>query len=305
MTAQRRLITLLAGSIMDGVWLPETWSGKLVRRQAGSGLVGTRKVPCPGCGRGDVKGSGWVTDQYRRRSPCGSCGGGFVDGRAVAGQGFVMVDPMDREHRPVGSEETPDAPAVVVTRRCDSCWGEGAHGNGRRCVHCGGSGVRSWSPFRLRLDDGLGGDAESALLAQIDRRRLGGDYVLLERVLASLRGVDPIGWRTWIRCYVGCIEDLYDEEPKASDRERAWCFIESRMPLVPRVPPEVRESEKERRRQLERVRGRWADGKARGARNAEIRRRFERGEASVEELVRVFGVSRSTVYEAIHAGNGG
>jgi len=244
-----------------------------------------------------VNGSGWLSDRFRRRSPCGSCGGGFVDGVAVPGQGFVTVDPMDRERRPVGSEETPDVPAVVVTRRCDSCWGEGAHGNGRRCVVCGGSGFRSWSPFRLRVDDGLGGDPESALLASIDRRRLSGDYVLLERALARLRGLDRFGWRAWVRRYVAGDELVV--APRSL--ERAWCFIEARMPRIPSVPAEVRDSERERRRQLERVRGRWTDGKARGARDREIRRRFERGEASVEELIRVFSVSRSTVYGAIHS----
>lgn len=229
---------------------------------------------------------------------------GRVVVRARRGLGRVRIDPMDRERRPIGSVETPDAPARVVTALCDECGGAGAHGNGRRCSTCDGSGRRSWSPFVLRVDDEPGaGDVGGAWLNAIVRRDRLGDYAPLERALAELRHVDVVDGprlhRLWVRRYVlGHADELADV-----DRDRlevAWAFIESRMPAAPRVPGNVRRAERARRRHLETVRGRWADPGARARRDTEIRRRYNAGDETVEELIRTFGVSRATVYEAIH-----
>lgn len=229
---------------------------------------------------------------------------GRVVVRARRGLGRVRIDPMDRERRPIGSAETPDAPPRVVTALCDECGGAGAHGNGRRCGTCDGSGRRSWSPFVLRVDDEPGaGDVGGAWLNAIVRRDRLGDYAPLERALMALRRVDVVDGprlhRLWVRRYVLGLDD----ELAGVDRDRlevAWAFVESRMPAAPRVPGDVRRAERARRRHLETVRGRWADPGARARRDAEIRRRYNTGDQTVEELIRTFGVARSTVYEAIH-----
>lgn len=309
---------MLAGSLFDLVWLPETWSGKLVRKQAGAGLVPGERVPCSACGGelvrdrlGEVvrrrKGSGWVVDRFRRREPCGGCGGGFVEDRPVPGRGYVSVDPMDRLARPIGAEETPDAPVRVVTALCDACGGSGvenpAASQVARCGRCGGSGRREWSPFELRVDDGSGGDPEAALLAAVAYRDEQGDYAKLEEALALLRRLDVVDGprlhRLWTRRYV------YGDAAALGARdsqllELAWRFVEAKMPERPRVPAGVRQAERTRRKHAEKVAGRWADPAALGQRNREIRRRFEQGEATVEELIRSFNVSRSVVYEVIY-----
>lgn len=136
-----------------------------------------------------------------------------------------------------------------------------------------------------------------ALLASIERRNEAGDYAQLERALGALRGVDPFGWRVWTSRYVH--GDEAEERTWPGVLADAWAFIEVRMPELPKVPAAVRESERARRKHLESLKGRHTDKRALADRNREIRRRYERGEATVEELVRAFGLSRRTIYDAI------
>lgn len=294
LSPRRQAIALLAGSLFD-------FLGPLVRRGV-SELAPTVWAVCPDCG-----GDGVRRDRFRRETPCGTCGGlaASEGARARRGAGRVKVDPMDREQRPIGSVETPDAPPRVVTAVCDGCGGQGAHGNGRRCKVCDGAGRREWSPFRLRVDDQGGGeDAEAALLAAIVRRDEAGDYARLERALAELARVDGRDdtrlHRLWVGRYVFGSETTLSDVDLAR-LELAWRFIEARMPSPIRVPGDVRRNERARRRHLEGVKGRWMNGRSLRERDAEIRRRYDSGVATVEELVRTFGVSRSTVYEAIYA----
>lgn len=300
LSSRRSSIALLAGSLFD-------FLGPLVRRGT-SDLAPMEWAVCPDCG-----GEGVRRDRFRRESVCVTCGGreqeldvsGKVVVRARRGKGRVKIDPMDRERRPIGSVETPDAPARIVTALCDECGGAGAHGNGRRCGTCDGSGRRSWSPFVLRVDDEPGaGDVGGAWLNAIVRRDDAGDYARLERALSELLQADVTDGtrlhRLWTARYVlggnGALA------PVDADRlEQAWVFIEARMPSSVKVPADIRRSERARRKHLETVRGRWADPTVLGKRNAEIRRRFASGDASVEELIRTFGVARATVYEAIHS----
>lgn len=293
MTRRRQSIVLLAGSLLDGLWFPSRPSGS-------SGLSGGRKVPCPACSNGDRFGSGWVTDRYRRQLPCETCGGGETPAlRPRRGLGFVRIDDYDRDRRPLTTEETPDAPPPMVSVKCDACFGEGAFGNGRRCTRCGGAGWRSW-PRETPEPDEWRGESGLELLAAIERRDLSGDYAALDRALGHLRQLDPFGWRVWTGRYVSGLVSWELRHPDVL--EDSWGFVDREMPHTIRVPADVRESERARRKHLEAVRGRHTDPKARTDRDREIRRRFERGEATIEELVRIFGLHKSTIYEAIHGG---
>lgn len=333
LSSQRRAIVLLAGSLFDSL-------GPRVRRGP-SDLAPAEWAACPDCSRPPAKSvppqPGWRLDRFGRRSPCVTCGGrleerdeaGRLVVRAWKGRGRVKVDPMDRERRPIGSVETPDAPPRVETRGCWACqptgadwddrlpldqrpartWGTLPKGTGVRgedpCPVCGGGGELSWSPFELRIDEGGGSDPEEALIEAIERRNETGDWARLEQALAELRQADVVDGtqlhRLWVSRYVYGAADTPDER-ETELLEVAWRLIEARMPERPRVPAWVRHAEKRRREQVEKLKGRWTDPAALRQRDREIRRRYNAGEQTVEELVRTFGVSRSTVYEAIHRG---
>lgn len=307
---RREALLLLARSLDDLVWEPETWSGKLVRKQAGPGLVGSRRRACS-CERG------WRTDRFRRRFPCGECGGVVLEdpvtGRVVPrpGKGYVLVDPYDRERRPIATTETPSAPARVVSRLCDRCGGSGTGGahlvNGRPgterrdpCETCGGSGRREWSPFELHISTESGGDPVDAQLHAIDFRDRAGDYTALERALDQLRDVDRPAYRLFRAVHVLAAVDAGELDEDAETLLRgAVLFLEERMPEQLRVPSFVAFSEKAKREQLRQVKGRTADRKVLRERDREIRRLYRQEDWTVPELARVFGLQKSRLYEIL------
>ena len=297
MTRRVRLL-LLAGSLFDLVHLPLTASGR-VRARNLPGAVPAAREFCEAC-----QGSGWRADRFRRRVPCVECGGrlevragGEVVFEARDGLGWFEVDPMlAGPWRKVGSTTTGVITRPPRTVRCDSCGGDGAYGNGRRCPWCGGEGRRVVAGFVLHVDREGGDDAEAALCAAIDYRRAAGSYRELERGLAALRLSDEGAWRAFVD--VAVFGDGESVNGSAGRFEAAVEALLDVMPDVIKVPADVVAAARRRDRVRVPV-GRLA-GRELAGRDADMRRRYEAGEVSQQELVRESGLSRSRVCEIVN-----
>lgn len=313
---RRQAVLALAGSLEDLRWQPHTASGSIVRSAGAAKLVANAKGPCPACGGhevrsrltgeavGLVKGPGVIRDRFRRERPCETCGGGVDDhGRVHPGRGFIRYDAMDETKMPLRTLETPTAPPRLRSHCCPFCGGNGAHGNGRRCNVCSGSGRIEWSPFELHVDEEVSDrDRERALIAAIERRDEAGSYAELDRALELLRRRDLHAWRLFRAVHVlagldGPRDDVVDRDAL----EDALALVDGWMPEPIRVPSFVVSGEKARREQLRSVRGR-ADRRMTRRRADEIRRLYRDEHWPVPELVRVFGVGRRQVYEILNGG---
>jgi hypothetical protein len=318
---RQRRIVLLAEALLDLLHLPETSTGAMLRRSTLRGEVGTLRLACPDCSLGRAKEPGWVTDRFRRRLPCVTCGGrleerapdgGKILVRAKAGRGWLPADEYTGAF--VGSGET-DAPARFESWLCNFC-----HGNGTErgvvfmdrdappCPVCGGSGRREHSPFVLQgADPDRVGDPETVLEQAIQRRDEAGDFHALEVCIAELARRSMHRWRVFHQVHIvklRTVDDLSEDEARwrREALERLDVLMSECGCTEIRVPGYLLTLDRERRRALQRANGRWADPRAIAVRDAEIRRLYDAGQATVEELVHRFGVQKTTVYEAIHRG---
>ena len=295
----------------------------MLRRSTLRGEVGTLRFACPDCSGGRHPEPGWRVDRFGRRSPCVTCGGrleerasegadvrgasvrpGQVLVRARKGRGWLPADAYTRAF--VGSGETSAAPRVERWL-CNVCHGRGVEPRrpSERCRACGGEGERTHSPFVLRgADPERVSDPEAVVESAISRRDEAGSFHELELCLAELRRRSPHRWRVFQRVDVEGARSVAElDEREARYRLEALRDLDALMPAEIRVPAYLLAADRERRRVLARSAGRWADARARAERDAEIRRLYAEGRGvTPEELAREFGVSRSTVYEAIHKG---
>lgn len=268
MPDRRHQIRLLIATRFDYLWFPTA------ALRTTTGLAPTRRVPCPACQSSERP--GWLPERRGglvvKWTPCMTCGGReAVDGvRAKRGKGTIAVDPMDAQQRAVGSTDT-HATSIPVRRvRCDSCNGQGAHGNGTRCVRCDGQGWRDLHRFNLRLepDRELDGTA-SALDAAIFRRDQLGSYHQLDLALLALHEFRPALPRLLDDLYLH--QTLREEALDASRRVQArlaLVFVDHRMPAEIKVPADVVANAKVTQRALK---GRVLNGLSRERRDKLIR----------------------------------
>jgi hypothetical protein len=295
-------ITQLLGSLHDH--LPGL-KGSL---RTSSGLTANERVACPGCAHLDEP--GWTVDRFKRRTPCVSCGGAPEPTgksgnwrKSDGGRGWVSVDPMDADRRPVQTvteAAPPTRPPRMVT--CDACGGTGAGiphidlDTGREwrdpCRRCNGGGKRSVvtvPPLMLGAED-PGDDAR--LEHAIDRRRRLGSYHELE---------DALGWlpplvrscTVWVYGYGGDVAEHHSDLP-----ELGLGLLDRLMPAVIRVPADVRAAEKRRAEHMRRVKGLARSNAAVLERDREIRRMIRRGRPT-QWVAGEFGLSVRRVNEIV------
>lgn len=275
-------IRLLASALYDLLHMPETSTGALLRKQTLRGEAPTRWQLCQPC-------NGDGVDRFRR--PCVSCDG----------NGRVKIDPYTG--RVIASEQAP-APARQDRWLCNVCHGRGVEPKrpSERCRACHGDGERSHPPLTtVQPVDPTRGDPDTVLEAAILRRDQAGSFHELETCLAVLRRQNPNRHRVFWQ--VAVLRDRATGDLDETERrwlEEADRDLERMMPTVIRLPGYLHAGEKLLRQQLRAVRGNGADGRARGWRNAEIRRRFEAGEQTLEQLIAATGLSRSSVYEIVY-----
>lgn len=248
MNPRRLQITLLLRSRYDLSYEPPTWTGQLVARQAKPGEGPSKKVPCPNCGG---------EKQRRIRgipTPCELCVG--EKGKPL---GWVYVDgninPEFR--RKLGTLET-----GIVTRyavlRCDACGGEGAHGNGQRCLHCNGSGVveipvARLSSVRSSFASAPGRASGDPIIDTLERREAAGSYAELNLALDLLRGDWLFSYRVLQLVYAHALaepEQLGEENAVAHDF--GLSYLSGLMPREIRVPSWAARNERRRREKLKR-----------------------------------------------------
>lgn len=227
--------------------------------------------------------------------------------RARGGRGWLPADAYTGAF--VGSGET-DAPARFESWVCNFCHGRGVERGVVRagappCAVCGGSGRREHSPFVLQgADPERVSSAETVLETAIERRDEAGSFHELEACLAYLKRKEEHRWRPVHQVHVAGLTtvDRLDER-QARWRLEGLARLDELMPPEIRVPAYLLSLDREKRRHLRRSTGRWADRRARAARDQEIRDRYNEGRgATVPELAQAFGVSASTIHEAIHGG---
>lgn len=277
MTNREKLI-LLAWSRYDRFPFPH---GAL---RSASGLAPAAKVTCPDCD------GGWRTDRFKQKTPCSTCGGTDVK----AGRGWVKVDPMDTERQAIRTEladaatRPTKAPRVV---KCDSCSGMGAHGNGRRCEHCDGTGKRTSVRFELAVRWGQdGGDP------WLGWQDTGGSYAEFEQAIGEL----PYRWRRLIINVHGPnangrVDHLTPGE--TATLELAFAQLEALMPLPILVPRAVRDAWK-RKQERKTLAARTAGPNAQAKRDKEIRR-FARQQKPTQWIAAEYGLSVRRVNEII------
>lgn len=275
-------IRLLAGALYDLLWQPETSTGAMLRKQTLRGEAPTRWQLCHPC-----QGDG--VDRFRR--PCAACDG----------NGRVKIDPYTG--RVIAGEQAP-APPRQDRWLCNVCHGRGVEPKrpSERCRACHGDGHREHPPLTsVQPLDPTRGDPATVLEAAILRRDQAGSFHELEQCLAVLRRLSPNRHRVFWQVAVLRTRTTADLD----EREQRWLAeadrdLERMMPAVIRVPAYLHAQGKQLRQQLRAVRGNGADGRALGWRNAEIRRLFESGEQTLEQLIAGTGLSRSRLCEIVY-----
>lgn len=235
---RRLALTLLLRCLTDLDYSPPTWTGQLVQRQARAGEGPSERIACATCnGEGSVR---------KRRVPflCTTC----------AGRGWVVVDAYTQ--RMVGTAETGIVQQVKALR-CDACGGNGAHGNGRRCQVCNGSGWVEVPLQRLQAcRTPLSADAPELgvgdpVLAALERRDRAGDFDQLGLALGALRLELPRAYRTVVRVYVeASIEADELDEAGRLRHDVGLCYLLRLMPEEIRVPTWAARNERRRRERL-------------------------------------------------------
>lgn len=229
-------------------------------------------------------------------------------------RGWVFVD--DYTRRDVGTLETGAAPARTVELRCDSCAGAGAHGNGRRCRYCAGTGkvsvpaalleLRYDAKARPALEDALevAVAATGSVAVSVPALRRAGSFAELELALHALSGPERL-------CVLATYAEGRLEPSEASERllravtrhveETLRAYSRREAPGSPprriRVPRPIREWHAAAQ-DFTRANGRWKDAGAQGQRNAELRRLAGEG-WSLAQLGRRFCLSRERVRQVL------
>ncbi len=272
MTADAKRVFYLLRTMLD--WLPP--APVSIRRQA-TGEVESDTKACPAC-----SGKGRVT---KRALECQHC----------AGRGFVATDAYTQ--REVGTSER-----VVVrmrTTRCDGCAGQGVHGNGKRCAWCEGSGSRQHPEqpdvqlehleAQLRIREGA--EAEDPA-AEWEARKLRhyrqGSYSAAEVALDSLAREDPEAAKVLTRFVVN------GEEVKLSP-STALLLVSGLERMATFMAKPIRVPEWARVERQANGKGRWANQKAQGQRNEEIRRLRNAEGYSLSRIGREFGLTKQAV----------
>lgn len=264
-------IRILLAFLLDAQPAPRTM--KLGDLQ---GAAPMHKVPCPDCNEG-IKG--------RRLQPCLRCGGSLEP--RMPGRGWIYVDSYTESE--VGTLETG---LVDRTRhvQCDSCGGDGAHRNGRRCAYCGGSGRRAVGHAR-EPKQGTQERSESYAVALSAGRAGGhaglwraGSFASLEIALRTLPTHQlRLVWRT---CVAGEDElTAAEHELLARSLKILRYEVEKRDGYV-RVPRQCREWY-----QTGKVKA-WGQGSP--DRNVQILRMLEAG-LTQQQVADRLGIHRSTV----------
>ena len=273
---------LLAGALYDLLYLPETSTGAMLRKQVIRGEAPTKWQECDRC-------NGDGHDRFRRTCP------------ACEGRGRVKIDPYTGR---VVAGEASSAPPRVDRWLCNLCHGRGVQPKRptERCETCGGEGYREHPPLTtVQPLDLTKGDPATVLENAIEHRDQSGSFHELEACLAILRRQNRDRHRVYWQVAVlheRTITDLDETEQRwlaEADRDLALM-----MPAEIRVPRYLLQAEKTLREQLRGVRGRGMDGRALRWRDDEIRRRFNAGELTMEQLIARSGLSRSTLYEIVY-----
>ncbi len=294
MSSRRQSLLLLLGSLGDVQPTP----GSSMRTMSGFGPV--EKRPCDEC----APDPGWLTDRFGRKDPCLACGG-TVDPPA-AGRGWVSVDPMDAQARPVqtAAERAPSTRPVRMAD-CDACGGNGvggAHLDERghefreRCERCGGSGKVARRELTGERKDR--GPTVGLLPAEVESLRSRGSYAELEAEMARL----PVEWRRLVRrvCVDAAATDWEPAGEEAALLELSLMALEAALPDRLRVPVEIRLAGGERSAWLQRVKR--TRGLARDVRDKEIRREIRRGRPT-QHVAREYGLSVSQVNRVAAGGS--
>ncbi len=284
LSSRRASIALLAGSLLDVSVVTSTWRRNPLSSETGPrALAPFREHRCETC-----KGSGKGKDRFRREVVCAACDGA----------GRLAFDAYTGER--VGTVETP---TVVRFRSavCDRCGGSGVQpgSKGERCPSCDGEGRREWSPFELHMPDEEErvGAEEGGLLARprhLAALYAAGSYAELERALAELRVCDTQAQRVWWGRYG--LETVV--RGADADLDRAWMFIEDRMPTRVRVPPAIREGQRHYEAWLSSHRNGKTDQRAMAVRDDRMLRMREAG-TSLPELAVAFKLTESAIYKAL------
>ncbi len=315
---------LLAGALFDLLHLPETSTGAMLRKQVVRGETADRYEPCLRCGGswkvgadsgvryGYRKGTGWITDRFRRRVPCPVCQPAGAD-EHTAGTGLIAVDSHieERERRALSSDEAGTKAGVIESWLCNVCIGTGVEptrrgpgGERLACRACGTStrpGYRQHSPFTLQVADPSRGDPDLVLEQAIERRDQAGSFHELEQCLAVLRRLNRNRHRVYWQVAV-----LHEREPSDLDeRERLWLDeadqdLARMMPTVIRVPGYLLAAEKTLRAQLRSIRGREMEPLALHRRDAEIRRLHDLEGRAPADLAAEFGLSTRQVQRVLY-----
>lgn len=283
--SREELIALLR-SWQDFFPLPPTWTGELQRRSVERGPAPFRRIECPECeGKGN-----------RGRWTCQRC----------KGEGGYEIDVYTGE--PVATDEAPWSELLDRVVNCDTCggWGRlGAHADTRPdrrtaqlCPRCEGTGKVA-ALFSRRLTDAetvrprQGDRTLDALSDQSERRDETRIYrEQLQPALEQLRQTKP--GTHFLICWTYVLEVQTPTRANTDALERGLAFLLERIEHV-RAPAYIRRQLDLQEASLVRAKGKKADTKAQGRRNAEIRRRRVDEGAKLAELADEFDLDKSQV----------
>ncbi len=191
MTKDAALVHALLRTLNDWIAGPTTWTRNPLCSRPDSGEAPSTTVQCETC-----QGHG-----HRGKTPCAPC----------HGTGQITVDAY--------TERAVSTQTQHVTRirlvKCDSCAGHGAHGNGRRCWHCDGTGQRNAPDTELTFEaTSRSVSTQTVWISDRKARQYAtGSYAELEDALTALQHGDPNAYRTILCCVV------YDEPRIVSESQ--------------------------------------------------------------------------------------
>ncbi len=169
MTSDAQRVLALLKTLNDWVVGPTTWTKNPLCSREDSGEAPSTTRQCETC-QGHGK---------RGKQACAPCNG----------TGHITVDAY--------TERAVSTSTQHVTRirlvKCDSCAGHGAHGNGRRCWHCDGTGQRN-APDTEHTFEATARSVSTQTVWISDRKArqyASGSYAELEDALLRLQGADP------------------------------------------------------------------------------------------------------------------
>lgn len=283
---RRERILALAWSLLDLLPSPRCATGQLRAGQRRE-ESGHHRELCQACdGRGKRR------DRFGREELCGIC----------LGAGRFWVDGVTLERTGPPSERVQTTVSTRVASRrvwCDRCGGDGVWKHAR-CDRCDGTGKVSmpvWAddePGAVRVSD--------PVLSLLERRDRRGSWHELDLALADLRLTDGRAFRAFFAAHVTDGRKA-GESPEL---ERAYRFLDGRLPARVRVPSDVqaayaarfdraRDRERQRRKRL----GRTARAAESREWRSQARDRVLAGEP-VQLVARELGVSVRSVQRAAY-----